>query len=62
MVESDNVSVIRRMSFAWCITRGTDTHLECAIRIVFPRKGWFRVRVTVLRSYVRLLLVSGLAV
>jgi hypothetical protein len=39
-VTGDNI--IRRMRFARCVTRTTDTHSKYVILIAFPRQQWFR--------------------
>jgi hypothetical protein len=35
-------NIIRRMRFACCITKATDTHSEYVILIAFPRQQWLR--------------------
>jgi hypothetical protein len=42
-------NVIRRMRFALCITKATDTHSEYVILIAFPWRQWLRERASVLR-------------
>ena len=37
-------NIIRRMRFAWWITKATDTHTEYVILIAFPRQKWLRER------------------
>jgi hypothetical protein len=46
-VTDDNIT--RRMRFACCISKTTDTHSEYAILITFARRQWLRERATVLR-------------
>jgi hypothetical protein len=41
--------IIRRMRFSCWITKATDTRLQYAIHITFPRQQWLRERATVLR-------------
>ena len=40
---------IRRMRFAYWITKAKDTHSEYVILIAFPRQLWLRERASVLR-------------
>jgi hypothetical protein len=42
-------NTIRRMRFAYWITKATDTHSEYIILIAFPRQQWLRERVSMLR-------------
>jgi hypothetical protein len=51
MVEPDRPhdSIIRRMHFAWWITKDIDPHSEYVILIAFPRQNWFRERASMLR-------------
>jgi hypothetical protein len=42
-------NIIRRMRFACCITKATDTHSEYVILIACPRQQWLRERATMLR-------------
>jgi hypothetical protein len=52
MLEADQpqvVYVIRRIRFAWCLTKATDTHSEYVMLIAFPRQQWFRERFSVVR-------------
>jgi hypothetical protein len=44
-------NIIRRMRFARCITKTTDTHSEYVILIAFPRQQWLRERVSVLQVH-----------
>jgi hypothetical protein len=37
-------NIIRRMRFAFCIIKATDTHSEYVILIVSPRRKWLRER------------------
>jgi hypothetical protein len=39
---------IRRMRFAFRMTKATDTHSEYLILIAFPRQQWLRERVSML--------------
>jgi hypothetical protein len=48
-------NIIRRMRFACCITKATDTLAEYVIFIAFPQQQWLRERVSVLRLYVHCL-------
>jgi hypothetical protein len=49
-VESDRPQMTtRRLCFAWCITKATDTLSEWVILIAFPRQQWLRERALVLR-------------
>jgi hypothetical protein len=41
-------SIIRRMRFAWWVTKATDTHSEYVILIAFPRQQWLRERASML--------------
>jgi hypothetical protein len=50
-------NTIRRMRFAWWITKATDTHSEYVILIAFPRQQWLCERASMLRLYVTLPLV-----
>jgi hypothetical protein len=43
-----NANITRRMRFALCITKATDTHSEYVILIVFPRQQWLRERASIL--------------
>jgi hypothetical protein len=47
--------IIWRMRFACCVTKATDTHLECVILIAFPRQQRLRERASVLRLHVHCL-------
>jgi len=38
-----------RMSFAWYITKATDTHLEYVMLIAFPQQQWLHERSSMLR-------------
>ena len=42
-------NIIRRMRFALCTTKATDTHSEYIILIVFPQQQWLRERASILR-------------
>jgi hypothetical protein len=42
-------NIIRRMRFAWWITKATDTHSEYVRFIEFPREQWLRERASILR-------------
>ena len=42
---------IRRMRFAWLLSKATETHSECVIRAAFARKLWLLKRVSLLRLY-----------
>jgi hypothetical protein len=45
-------SIIRRMRFAWWITKATDTHCEYVIHTgFFLRQRWLRERASMLRLY-----------
>jgi hypothetical protein len=50
-------NIIRRMRFACCITKATDTHSQYVILIAFPRQQWLRERAWMLRLYVHCLIV-----
>jgi len=45
----------RRMRFACCITKVTDTHSEYVILIAFPRPQWLRERTSMIRLHVHCL-------
>jgi hypothetical protein len=47
--EAIDDNIVRRMSFAYWITKATDTHSEYVIISVFPRQQWLRERRSVLR-------------
>jgi hypothetical protein len=52
-------NIIRRMRFACCITKATDTHSECVIHIAFLRQQWLRERASMLRyTYIVSLVLS----
>ena len=56
-VTDDNI--IRRMRFALCITKATDTHSEYVILIVFSRQHWLRERASMLRyTYIYRLVIK----
>jgi hypothetical protein len=55
-------NIIRRMRFACCLTKATDTHSEYVILIAFPEQLWFRERTSMLRLYVHCLSFSYLYV
>jgi hypothetical protein len=42
-------NIIRRMRFAWWITKATDTHSECVILIALSLQQWLRERASILR-------------
>jgi hypothetical protein len=42
-------NIIRRMRFAWWITKATDTHSQYVILIAFPQQQWLLERAS---SYV----------
>jgi hypothetical protein len=42
-------NIIRRMRFAWWITKATDSHSEYVILIALPRKQWLRERAAMSR-------------
>jgi hypothetical protein len=42
-------NIIRRMRFAFWITKATDTHSQYIILIVFPQQQWLRDRSSLLR-------------
>jgi hypothetical protein len=42
-------NIIRRMRFACCITKATDTHSECVIVIAFPGQQWLRECASMIR-------------
>jgi len=48
-------NIMRRIRFACCIVKATDTHTythtEYVIFISFPRRKWFRERASILRVY-----------
>jgi hypothetical protein len=44
-------SIIRRMCFAWCRTKATDTHSEYVILTAFSWQQWLNERAKVLRLY-----------
>jgi hypothetical protein len=50
--QATDVNIIRRMRLTCWITKGTDTHSEYVVRIVFPRQQWLRERALILRVYV----------
>jgi hypothetical protein len=54
-VTDDNI--IRRMRFAYRITKATDTHTKYLILIAFPRQQWLRERASILRLYVHYLAI-----
>jgi hypothetical protein len=41
-------NTIRRMRFACCITKATDTHSQYVILIAFQQQQWLRERVSML--------------
>jgi hypothetical protein len=41
-------NIIRRMRFACCIPKATNTHSEYVILIAFPRKQWMQDRASAL--------------
>jgi hypothetical protein len=42
-------NIIRRMPFAYSITKATETHTQYVILIAFPRQQWLRERASMLR-------------
>ena len=48
-------NIIRRMRFAYWITKATDTHFEHVILTAFRRQKWLRERATMLLLYVHCL-------
>jgi hypothetical protein len=44
-------NIIRRMRFAWWITKAADTHSEFLILTAFPRQQWLRLAASLLRLY-----------
>jgi hypothetical protein len=53
--EATDDNTIRRMLFACCITKATDTHSKYVIPIGFLRQQWLRERASMLHIYVRFL-------
>jgi hypothetical protein len=47
--EAIDDNIIRRMHFACCITKATDTQLECVIATAFLRQQWLCELATILR-------------
>jgi hypothetical protein len=47
--EATEDNIIRRMRFAYWITKATDTHSEYIILIAFPRQQWLHKRASMLR-------------
>jgi len=48
-------NIIRRIRFACCVTKPTDTHSEYKILIAYPRQQWLSERVSMLRLHVHCL-------
>jgi hypothetical protein len=48
--ETADDNIIRRMRFACCITKATDTDSEYVILIAFPRQQWLCERASMLRD------------
>jgi hypothetical protein len=42
--QASDENITRRMRFTCCITKVTDTHLECVILIALLRQQWLRER------------------
>jgi hypothetical protein len=55
-VTDDNI--IRRMRFAFWITKATDTHATYVMLIAFPQEQWLRERASVLHYMYFACLVS----
>ena len=53
--QATDVNIVRRMCFAWWISKATDTHSEYVIIIAFPRQQWLRERASVVSLYVHCL-------
>jgi hypothetical protein len=45
-------NILRRIRFACWITKATDTHSECLIRITFPLLQWLRERASLFYTYI----------
>jgi len=49
MIEPDRPQIVRRMRFAWRVSKATDTHSEYKILISFSLRQWLLNRASVLR-------------